>query len=175
MTRKKALEDGTEPQRPEALERRIVQRDANLHTATVCDRSATGDAAHGRIDAVAVDALLKGLSRRKNSVFLYTSGIWLLGNVPKGVDETAPTDQGHPMTAARKETERKVLDASTHAQRTNVIRPGDVYGGTKGLLPLYFGRAASTGVVRTLGEGRNHMPLVHRDDLAVIDAESAAG
>ena len=51
---------------------------------------------------------------------------------------------------------------------TAVIRPGFVYGGTKSLIANYAESARATGAAVYIGDGKNRMPFVHRDDLAVL-------
>jgi nucleoside-diphosphate-sugar epimerase len=60
-----------------------------------------------------------------------------------------------------------------------VIRPGIVYGGARGIVGELL-KAALNGLVRVVGEGRNHWPCVYERDLAdlylrVVNDGSAAG
>lgn len=121
----------------------------------------------GQIDARAVDALITGLaSGRGRKVFLYTSGVWVLGRrSDEPADETSSTAP-HPHVAYRSAVERRVRDANGGALRTQVIRPGIVYGGKEGILAMWWGSALRDHHVRVVGEGENRWPLVHREDLA---------
>ena len=56
------------------------------------------------------------------------------------------------------------MPASDHL-RTMVVRPGVVYGGGNGIVGDIF-KAASNGLVRVIGDGNNHWPLVYDRDLA---------
>ena len=57
--------------------------------------------------------------------------------------------------------------------RTIVIRPGVVYGGSNGMIGDMF-KAAANGLVRVIGDGNNHWPLVYDRDLADLYARLAA-
>jgi nucleoside-diphosphate-sugar epimerase len=46
-----------------------------------------------------------------------------------------------------------------------VVRPGVVYGGSEGLVSELF-KSASNGLVRVVGDGNNHWPLIYDRDLA---------
>jgi nucleoside-diphosphate-sugar epimerase len=53
--------------------------------------------------------------------------------------------------------------------RSVVVRPGIVYGGARGGIPaMFFGTALKHGAAQTVGDGSNHWPLVHVDDLAEL-------
>jgi len=120
-------------------------------------------------DRVAIEALLaaaKGASAPR--VVVYTSGVLVLGNTGTPVDESASTEGAIPMVAWRPAHERLTLEAANDAITTAVIRPGFVYGGTKSLIANYAESARATGAAVYIGDGKNRMPFVHRDDLAVL-------
>ena len=54
-----------------------------------------------------------------------------------------------------------------------VVRPGVVYGGGSGMIGDIF-KAASNGLVRVIGDGNNHWPLVYDRDLGDLYARLAA-
>jgi len=54
-----------------------------------------------------------------------------------------------------------------------VVRPGVVYGGGSGMIADIF-KAASNGLVRVIGDGNNHWPLVYDRDLGDLYARLAA-
>jgi nucleoside-diphosphate-sugar epimerase len=59
-----------------------------------------------------------------------------------------------------------VLSGSRDGQiRTAVVRPGIVYGGARGIIGDLL-KDARNGLVRVIGEGRNHWPCVYDRDLA---------
>jgi nucleoside-diphosphate-sugar epimerase len=75
--------------------------------------------------------------------------------------------------------ERRILDAASADLRTVVIRPGIVYGGARGLVAELFKNAAD-GLVRVVGSGENHWPLVYDRDLGelyvrLVASPSASG
>lgn len=101
--------------------------------------------------------------------FVYTSGIWVLGNTQgKAVDESGPTDKAFAMVVWRPAIEQTVLKASSRQFSTAVIRPGLVYGGKAGILAMLWGGALKDGAATTVGDGQNHWPMIHRDDLAQL-------
>jgi nucleoside-diphosphate-sugar epimerase len=128
--------------------------DAVVWTAT------TGD---GAVDGAAIDAAL-GAVAGTGKTFLYTSGVWVQGDT-KGavVDESAALDP-IPMVAWRVDVERRVL--ATAGIRAVVLRPAIVYGRAGGIPAMLVDWARRDGLVRMPGDGQNHWPLVHIDDLA---------
>ena len=66
-----------------------------------------------------------------------------------------------------------MLDTGGDHLRTIVVRPGVVYGGGDGLVGDLF-KSASNGLVRVIGDGNNHWPLVYDRDLADLYARLAA-
>jgi nucleoside-diphosphate-sugar epimerase len=117
------------------------------------------------VDATAVDALLTA-ARASASVraFIYTSGVWVLGNTPTPADESAPVNPIE-LTAWRPEHERRVLDAASPTLRTIVVRPGVVYGGGRGIVGEIL-KDASNSLIRVIGSGDNRWSLVYDRDLA---------
>ncbi len=120
-------------------------------------------------DRVAIETLLAA-ARGANAprVVVYTSGVLVLGNTGRPADESASTEGAIPMVAWRPAHERLTLEAANDLVSTAVIRPGFVYGGTKGLIADYAESARATGAAVYIGDGKNRLPFVHRDDLAVL-------
>jgi nucleoside-diphosphate-sugar epimerase len=58
-----------------------------------------------------------------------------------------------------------VLQAAGGDLRTAVIRPGVVYGGNRGIVSDLL-KNALNGLIRVIGAGENHWPLVYDRDLA---------
>ena len=149
--------------------------DAWLHTAY--ERSDRGPAS----DRVALDTILAAAHARSAdtpALVVYTSGIWVLGPAPSPVDESAPLNPT-PRDAWRPAHERLVLDAASSAVRTVVIRPGVVYGGSRGLVSDLF-KDGANGLIRVVGDASNRWPLVYDRDLAdlyarVVATPSASG
>ena len=101
--------------------------------------------------------------------FIYTSGIWVLGDTGgELVDETCKTNPAK-LVAWRVAHEQQALELANEGIRSVVVRPGIVYGGANGGIPAtLFGTALKHGSAQIVGEGANHWPLVHLDDLAEL-------
>jgi nucleoside-diphosphate-sugar epimerase len=172
-----------EPAKAEYLERRGVraivgelgnpaayapaaeQAEVIVHTAL--DPSVRRD----KMDRQAVETFLASATNRSASgqpaAFIYTSAVWVLGDAVAPVEEDAPV-RPTAYSAWRPEHERLVLDAGSHSMlRTIVVRPGIVYGGTRGIIADLL-KDASNGLVRVIGEGKNHWPCVYVRDLADV-------
>lgn len=136
--------------------------DAYIHTAL--DRSARTI----EIDQLAIETLAE-LARKPRTggdgrVLIYTSGVWVLGKAPDPADERAPVNPT-PLVAWRPAVESFALGQTRPALRTIVVRPGVVYGGTRGIVADLL-KDASNGLIRVIGDGQNHWPLVYDRDLA---------
>src|SRR5712692_2890452 len=109
------------------------------------------------------------LHGRVGATFIYTSGIWVLGDTAGAVaDESSPTNPAK-IVAWRPAHEQLALGLSKEGIRAVVVRPGIVYGGARGGIPAsLFGTALKQGATQIVGEGANHWPLVHVDDLAEL-------
>ena len=121
------------------------------------------------VDRDAIDALLAAARRRAEAghtpFFIYTSGIWVLGKTTKPADEDAPLDPA-ALVAWRPQHEQAVLDGGADGRvRTALIRPGIVYGGSRGIIGDMV-KDAANGLVRVIGSGKNHWPCVYDRDLA---------
>ena len=150
-------------------------QDGYVHTAY--------DSASGRgpaIDRAVLEALLAAARRPRTTAsaaparrfVIYTSGVWVLGRSPEPVDETAPLNP-IGLVAWRIDHEQLVAEANSDRLRTVVVRPGVVYGGAKGVVGDLF-KQATNGLVRVVGDGNNHWPLVYDRDLADLYARLAA-
>ena len=150
-------------------------QDGYIHAAY--DSSAGGGPA---IDLAALEALIAAAKRPRTAgatspaqrFVIYTSGVWILGRAPEPVGEDAPINP-IPHVAFRPAHEKLVLDAGNHHLRTMVVRPGVVYGGGNGIVGDIF-KAASNGLVRVIGDGNNHWPLVYDRDLGDLYARLAS-
>jgi nucleoside-diphosphate-sugar epimerase len=127
----------------------------------------TSPRAHA-IDALAIAALLTPgqAARRPGRFFIYTSGVWVLGPAPVPVDEDSPLNPIE-QAAWRAPHERRVLEAAAWGTRTAIVRPGIVYGGSRGIVGDLF-KDATNGLVRVIGSGENHWPLVYDRDLGEL-------
>src|SRR5262249_45171753 len=150
-------------------------QDGYVHTAY--------DSASGKgpaVERAALEMLLAAAKRPRTAnstapqkrFVIYTSGCWILGRKSEPAAEDAPVN---PISVAafRPEHEELVLHAANGHLRTVVIRPGIVYGGGTGIVGDLF-KAATNGLVRVVGDGNNHWPLVYDRDLADLYARIAA-
>ena len=105
-------------------------------------------------------------------VVIYSSGLWVLGPTPEPAAEDAPINP-LPLVAWRADHEQFVLEANDTHLRTIVARPGILYGGCNGIVGELL-KSASNGLVRVIGDGSNHWPLVYDRDLADLYARLVA-
>jgi nucleoside-diphosphate-sugar epimerase len=158
-----------------------------MQPASWRDAAAVADAAvHAAIeysartrdfDGTAIETLTS-LPPKPQRVLVYTSGIWVLGPAPTPVDETAPLNPIE-MAAWRPAHEQRVLDAAAKGVRAVVVRPGIVYGGSRGIVGDLLKDAANS-LVRVIGSGDNHWPLIYERDLGelyarLVSTPAAAG
>jgi nucleoside-diphosphate-sugar epimerase len=133
--------------------------DGVIHAS--CGFSARGP----QTDRAALDTLVTPVPGRQRFL-IYTSGVWVLGPCPTPVDESAPVNP-IAQSAWRAPHETLVLDAASDNLRTVVVRPGVVYGGSRGIVGDLL-RDAANGLVRVIGNGDNHWPLVYERDLGEL-------
>jgi len=129
------------------------------------------------VDQAALD-VIGGLPPREGRFIIYTSGNYVLGPAPVVVDETAPVNPPDSV-AWRRAHEARVLDLASNGIRAIVVRPGIVYGGRRGIVGDLL-KEASNGLIRVVGTGDNHWPLVYRRDvgelyLRLVNTPAAAG
>jgi nucleoside-diphosphate-sugar epimerase len=147
--------------KPASYAAAAAEADGIIHTAF--EYSKRGE----KVDRQAIETLLAAAERRaatgQPASLIYTSGIWVLGNASAPVDENAPV-QPIPLVAWRPEHERLVLNAG-RGVRAAVLRPAVVYGGARGIIGDLL-KDAMNGLVRVVGEGKNHWPCIYDRDLA---------
>jgi nucleoside-diphosphate-sugar epimerase len=152
---------------PESYRAGLDAQDGYVHTAF--------DAASGRgpaIERIALEAIMSAARRPRTATLAaghtrfvtYTSGVWVLGRTPDPATEETPVNP-ISLVAWRPDHEDYVLAAANDGLRTIVVRPGVVYGGSEGMVGDLF-KAATNGLVRVVGDGNNHWPLVYDRDLA---------
>ena len=151
--------------KPASYAAEAERAEAVVHTAL------DGSARRDKVDRLAVDTFLAAATNRaasgKLATFVYTSGIWVLGDTASPADEDAPVNPT-PHVAWRPAHERLVLDAGRlQTFRTVVVRPGIVYGGSRGIIADLL-KDAANGLVRVIGEGKNRWPCVYARDLADV-------
>jgi nucleoside-diphosphate-sugar epimerase len=159
---------------PESYRPIADAQDGYVHTAFDA-RSGQGPA----IDRLVLEELLVAAKRPRTAAnshskrfVIYTSGVWVLGRSPEPATEEAPINP-IDLVSWRPVHEQMVLDAGSERLRAIVVRPGVVYGGGSGMVGDLF-KAASNGLVRVIGDGNNHWPLVYDRDLADLYARLAS-
>jgi nucleoside-diphosphate-sugar epimerase len=115
-------------------------------------------------DRAAIETLLAG----NPTVFVYTSGVWVLGNTTKPADEETPLDPA-PHVAWRPAHEQMALNPGVNGARRIVVRPGIVYGGARGIVSDIL-KDALNGMMRVIGPGKNRWPTVYARDLGELYA-----
>lgn len=129
------------------------------------------------VDRQAIDTLMAVADRRVDqglpACLIYTSGVWVLGHTQGAAKEDAPLDPPAHVSW-RPEHETLVLEGGrTRQVRTAVIRPGIVYGGARGIIADLL-KDARNGLLRVVGDGRNHWPCIYDRDLADVYVRVAA-
>ena len=114
---------------------------------------------------------IENLIAHGKGFFIYTSGVWVLGNVKDATEESATNPAEH--VSWRPPLERLTLDGARNGLRTMVVRPGIVYGGSRGIVADLL-KDAANGLVRVIGPGDNHWALVYDRDLGDLYARLVA-
>jgi nucleoside-diphosphate-sugar epimerase len=139
--------------------------DSDVIVHTAYERTKTGV----EVDRHAIETLLGAASRRVDAgfaaAFIYTSGIWVLGNTNGPAAEDAPLNPT-PLVAWRPGHEALTQTLSRDGRiRVAIVRPAVVYGGARGIISDLL-KDARNGLVRVVGDGNNHWPCVYDRDLA---------
>ena len=129
------------------------------------------------LDRQAIDTLMAAAHHRADAghpaCVIYTSGTWVLGHTQGAAREDALLNPPAHVSW-RPEHETLVLEGSSSGQvRTAVIRPGIVYGGARGIIGDLL-KDARNGLLRVVGDGRNHWPCIYDRDLADVYVRVAA-
>jgi len=151
---------------PDSYTGAAAQAEAWIHAAF--DGSARGP----ELDQLTADTLLAAARSAGGGLFIYTSGVWVLGETPEPATEKAKVNP-IPHSAWRAPIEKAVIKAASGAVRTAVVRPGIVYGGGRGIVGDLL-KDANNGLVRVIGSGENHWPLVYDRDLGDLYARLVA-
>lgn len=144
---------------PDTWMGRLQNADAVVHAALDSDEAAAQD--QRLLEAVRA-AVVDGRVKR----LLYMSGIWVHGG-PAGavIDERTPL-QPLAVSRWRAAHEEVALDYIENGLETVILRPAIVYGGAGGILGDLWLEARDAHTVTYPGDGTQHWPLVHRDDVA---------
>jgi nucleoside-diphosphate-sugar epimerase len=148
--------------KPQSYAAAAEHAEAIVHVALESKRAAA-------LDQQAIETLTDAAARRVDAglaaAFVYTSGVWVLGDTQGEAAEDSPLNPT-PLVAWRPGHEALVVARSRNgAIRTAIVRPGVVYGGARGIIGDLL-KDARNGLVRVVGDGRNHWPCVYDRDLA---------
>ena len=162
---------------PKTYTNAVKAADAVVHAAL---ESSPRGVAKDREPLVAMLSAQAEASRAdgKSRVFIYTSGLWVLGRTPMSAGEDAPLDPP-PHVEWRPAHEEIVLSAFSASLRTVVVRPGIVYGGGRGIVADLI-KDALNGLIRVVGPGKNRWPCIYDHDLGelyvrILESPTAAG
>jgi nucleoside-diphosphate-sugar epimerase len=120
-----------------------------------------------QLDDMAV-GVLTSLPEKANRFLVYTSGVWVLGPAATPVDESAPLNPIE-IVSWRPAHEQRILDTAKSGVRAIVVRPGVLYGSSRGIVGDLLKDAANS-LVRVVGSGENHWPLIYDRDLGELYA-----
>ena len=147
---------------PDNLADAASSADAVIHTGTTNN---------GELDRAAVGRMLDAIAGT-NKPFIYTSGVWVLGDTGGRVADETWAVNPLALVAWRPAVEQLVLQASARGVRSIVIRPGVVYGRGGGIPAEFVESARTSGAARYVGSGENHWPVIDVDDLADLYAKA---
>ncbi|MFE7791513.1 NAD-dependent epimerase/dehydratase family protein [Streptomyces sp. NPDC057460] len=119
----------------------------------------------GAEDLAAATAMQDGIG---TGTYVHTGGSWVYGDTNGVADETAPWNPP-ALVAWRKPVEDAVLERAQQGGRPVIVQPGLLYGGENRLIDIFYttpGKEA--GIIPYIGDGANHWPLVHIDDIAEL-------
>jgi nucleoside-diphosphate-sugar epimerase len=152
-----------------------VLREAAAAADGVIHLGADASVNMGEADRIAAAALQDGIAGRP---YVHTGGLWVYGDTDGIATEESPY-RAPAITAWREANERAVLDRANAGGHPVLVMPALVFGHRQGLLhQLFAASAAKAGAVPYIGDGSNHVTLVHVDDIArlyVLALGAAAG
>lgn len=144
---------------PEDWTGRLKNCDAVVHTAIDAETSAEQDQ---RV----LEAVRASVTDGRVKRLLYTSGAWVHGETgARTLDERAPLTP-LPLMKWRAAHEEVAIDEGERGLEVVILRPGIVYGGSRGILGAWWKEARERHTVTYPGDGAQAWPLVHRDDVA---------
>lgn len=97
---------------------------------------------------------------------LYTSGVWVHGDTGDAVLDESAERAPLEISRWRAAHEDFVLDMVENEMTPVILRPGIVYGESRGILGTMFAEARDRHTLSYPGDGTQYWPLVHRDDVA---------
>ena len=140
-----------------------------LGTLQNCDAAvhAASDPAHPAAhDQKALETFRIAAQDGRLRRLIYTSGVWVNGpGEGRVIDESAPIE---PLELVRWRAahEDVVMDLAEQEVTAMIFRPGIVYGESRGVIGAMFAEARDQHTVTYPGDGSQHWPLVHCDDVA---------
>lgn len=132
------------------LTKALADHDAFVHTAFAQSRETVA------LDQTAIEVL-----GAQKGFFVFTSGVWVLGNTGEHRSDEATPVNPLPLVSWRPEHERMALRSG----RAAVIRPGCVYGGSQSMLADWFAAADQKRPLQIVGHGKNRWAMVDLHDL----------
>lgn len=144
---------------PESVAAAAREADAVIHAAS------TGDSEAPQADRQTVEAIIQAIEGT-NKPFIYTSGVWVMGNTGESVATEESELDPTPLVAWRPAVEQLALDAAQRGVRSIVLRPAMVYGRGGGSVADFVASARKSGAARYIGTGENRWSLIHVEDLA---------
>jgi nucleoside-diphosphate-sugar epimerase len=98
--------------------------------------------------------------------FVFTGGAWVYGDTHGIADETAPLAPP-PIVAWRVQNTDVIMRSAEHGGRPVLVMPAAVYGDGGGLIhATMIAPAKAEGYASYIGDGGNHIALVHVHDIA---------
>jgi len=152
------------------LTQQLASADGAIHTAS------PGDAESPSVDRAIATAATEAFAGTGRP-YVHTSGIWIYGS-GSAITEESPFN-APAITAWRKDVEQIVLAGED--VRAVIVVPAVVYGHGRGIPSMLTqGPRDDSGALALIGDGTQHWPLVHTEDLAVLytlalDDSSAGG
>jgi len=162
------LQLGVTPVRGDLAVPATYERIAALHDTIVHAGFDSGQKG-AETDLIALETLIGAARSGEGHPLVYTSGTWVLGDTHGAVAyENSSVRSPARLVAWRGEHEQLVLLSADEGVTPSVVRPGLVYGGKGGLVSHYFSSAAEESAATFIGDGRNHVSLIYREDLALL-------
>jgi nucleoside-diphosphate-sugar epimerase len=146
--------------KPETFLSDLKNNDAVVHAAS----GAQPDTA--RLDRLVLETIRAGVADGRVRRVLYTSGVWVHGDTGDRVDDETSPLHAAEYVSWRPAHEEVALDMVEQEAHVTVMRPGMVYGGTRGEFAPWFREAREKKMVTYPGTGAQHWSTVHLSDVA---------
>jgi len=143
--------------------------DSFIGTLKNCDavvHAAIDEDAPAARDQQALDAFRTAAQDGRVRRLIYTSGVWVHGDTQGRVIDESTTLAPLELVRWRCAHEDLAVDLAEHDVAAVILRPGIVYGESRGILGGMFAEARDRRTVTYVGTGQQHWVMVHRDDVA---------